>query len=225
MSKADVIERIVNGGVVPVIRADSKEEARLCIDALVAGGITVLEITMTVPSAVELIAELSGEIGDEVLIGAGTVLDEESAGECIAAGARFIVSPATNFDVIQYCVDTETVVLPGALTPTEVVNAWDAGADIVKVFPAGSIGGAGYLKSLKAPLPHIKLIPTGGVSQDTAADFIRAGAEAVGVGADLVNLKAIREGKPELITEAAKKYLDIVNKARTSGQDVSNQEG
>jgi 2-dehydro-3-deoxyphosphogluconate aldolase / (4S)-4-hydroxy-2-oxoglutarate aldolase len=148
------------------------------------------------------------------LIGAGSVLDPETARECISAGAQFIVSPATNFDTILYCNETEIVVMPGALTPTEIVNAWDAGADFVKVFPADSMGGARYLRSLKAPLPEIRLIPTGGVSQATAADFIRAGAEAVGVGADLVDLKAVREGRADDITNAAKKYLEIVAVAR-----------
>jgi 2-dehydro-3-deoxyphosphogluconate aldolase/(4S)-4-hydroxy-2-oxoglutarate aldolase len=148
------------------------------------------------------------------------VLDPEIARECISAGASFIISPALNFDTIQYCNDVETVVMPGALTPTEVVNAWEAGADFVKVFPCSAMGGASYLKSLKAPLPQIKLIPTGGVSMDNAADFIKAGAEAIGVGADLVDLKAIREGKPELITEAAKKYLEIVKAARKIGPRI-----
>lgn len=214
MSKNEVIEKIVAGGVIPVIRADSASEARLCIDALIAGGITVIEVTMTVPGAVDLITALATDVGDDILIGAGTVLDEETASECIAAGAKFIVSPATNFDVIQYCVDSEIVVMPGALTPTEVVNAWEAGADFVKVFPAGSVGGPNYLRSLKAPLPHIKLIPTGGVSQANAADFIRAGAEAVGVGADLVDPNAVRQGQVASITENAQKYLSIVREAR-----------
>jgi 2-dehydro-3-deoxyphosphogluconate aldolase/(4S)-4-hydroxy-2-oxoglutarate aldolase len=167
---------------------------------------------MTVPGAVELIARLSER--EDLLIGAGSILDPETARECIAAGAQFIVSPATNFDTILYCNETEIVVMPGALTPTEVVNAWDAGADFVKVFPADSMGGAKYLRSLKAPLPDIKLIPTGGVSQSTAAEFIRAGAAAIGVGADLVDLKAVREGRPGDITGAAKKYLEIVAEAR-----------
>lgn len=214
MSKNEIIEKIVAGGVIPVIRADSAREARLCIDALIAGGITVVEVTMTVPGAIDLIAGLANDIGNDILIGAGTVLDAETASECIAAGAKFIVSPATNYDVIQYCIDSDIVVMPGALTPTEVVNVWEAGADFVKVFPAGSMGGPSYLRSLKAPLPHIKLIPTGGVSQSNAADFIRAGAKAVGVGADLVDLNAVREGRAESITENAKKYLEIVRKAR-----------
>ncbi|HKP70726.1 MAG TPA: bifunctional 4-hydroxy-2-oxoglutarate aldolase/2-dehydro-3-deoxy-phosphogluconate aldolase [Pyrinomonadaceae bacterium] len=214
MNKDEVIARMLSGGVIPVIRASSKEEALAVIEAIVAGGITTLEVTMTVPNAVELIAELS--VREELLIGAGSVLDPETARECIDAGAQFIVSPATNFDTILYCNDTEIPVMPGALTPTEVVNAWDAGADLVKVFPADSMGGAKYLRSLKAPLPQIKLIPTGGVSQVTAADFIRAGAEAVGVGADLCDVKAVREGRESDITAAARKYLEIVAEARGS---------
>ena len=213
MNKAEVISRVVEGGVIPVIRASSKAEARSVIEAIAAGGVTTIEITMTVPGAVELISELARERGD-LLLGAGSVLEPETARECIAAGARFIVSPATNFDTIEYCSEYEIVVMPGALTPTEVVNAWDAGADFVKVFPADSMGGAKYLRSLKAPLPHIKLIPTGGVSQSTAADFIKAGAEAIGVGADLVNLTAIREGRGSEITGAARDYLRIVAEAR-----------
>jgi len=212
MNKDEVISQITKGGVIPVIRASSKEEALAVIEAIVAGGITTLEVTMTVPGAVELIAQLANR--DDLLIGAGSVLDPETARECIDAGALFIVSPATNFDTILYCNETETVVMPGALTPTEIANAWDAGADFVKVFPADSMGGAKYLRSLKAPLPQIKLIPTGGVNQQTAADFIKSGAEAIGVGADLCDLSAIREGRATDITTAAKKYLEIVREAR-----------
>lgn len=213
MNKDEIISRITSSGVIPVIRASSKEEALAVIEAIAAGGIWTIEITMTVPNAIELIASLSST-RDDLLIGAGSVLDPETARECIAAGALFIVSPATNFDTILYCNETEIVVMPGALTPTEIVNAWDGGADFVKVFPADSMGGAKYLRSVKAPLPDIKLIPTGGVNQSTAADFIKAGAEAVGVGADLVDLAAIREGRASDITSAAKKYLEIVADAR-----------
>ena len=213
MNRAETVSRIIESGIIPVIRASSKEEALAVIDAIVAGGITTVEITMTVPGAVELIRTVSAG-RDDLLIGAGSVLDPETARECIAAGAQFIVSPATNFDTILYCNESEIVVMPGALTPTEVVNAWDAGADFVKVFPADSVGGAKYLRSLKAPLPQIKLIPTGGVSQSTVADFIKAGAEAVGVGADLVDLKAVREGRAFDVTTAAKQYLAIVSETR-----------
>jgi 2-dehydro-3-deoxyphosphogluconate aldolase/(4S)-4-hydroxy-2-oxoglutarate aldolase len=213
MNKDEIISRITSSGVIPVIRASSKEEALAVIDAIAAGGITTIEITMTVPNAIELIASLSST-RDDLLIGAGSVLDPETARECIAAGAQFIVSPATNFDTILYCNESEIVVMPGALTPTEIVNAWDAGADFVKVFPADSMGGAKYLRSVKAPLPDIKLIPTGGVNQSTAAEFIKAGAEAIGVGADLVDLVAIRESRASDITSAARKYLEIVKEAR-----------
>lgn len=212
MSKAEVIKRIISGGIIPVIRASSKEEALAVIEAIAAGGVTTIEITMTVTGAVDLIAELSTR--EDLLIGAGSVLDEETARDCISAGARFIVSPATNFDVIVYCNEKEIVVMPGAITPTEIVNAWNAGADFVKVFPADSMGGAKYLRSLKAPLPQIKLIPTGGVNQETAADFIKAGAQAIGVGSDLVDLKALSEGRLSDISSAAKNYLKIVAEAR-----------
>jgi 2-dehydro-3-deoxyphosphogluconate aldolase / (4S)-4-hydroxy-2-oxoglutarate aldolase len=214
MSKDEVIKRIVGCGVLPVVRAGSPDEAKIAIDAIVAGGVTTIEVTMTVPGAVELIAELSSKYKDDILIGAGTVLDPETARDCIAAGARFVVSPALNFDTIVYCNQVDVVVMPGALTPTEVVNAWDAGADFIKVFPAGSMGGASYLKSLKAPLPHIKLIPTGGVSQTTAGEFIRAGASAVGVGADLVDLEAVRSGDTLSISDKARNYMDLVRNAR-----------
>jgi len=220
MSKEDVIARIRECGVLPVIRASSKEEARSVIDAIAAGGVSTIEVTMTVPNAMALIAELSVE-REDLLIGAGSVLEPETARECIAAGAQFIVSPSTNFDTILYCNEFETVVMPGALTPTEIVNAWDAGADMVKVFPADSLGGAKYLRSLKAPLPHLRLVPTGGVDQTTAAEFIKAGAEAIGVGADLVDLKAVREGRANMLTTAARKYLEIVAAARAEAIGLS----
>ena len=212
MNKSEVISRIRECGVLPVIRASSNEEALSIIDAIVAGSIDTIEVTMTVPNAVELIRKLSKR--EDLLIGAGSVLDPEQARDCISAGAKFIVSPTTNFDTIEYCNDKEIVVMPGALTPTEILNASEAGADIVKVFPADSMGGAKYLRSLKAPMPDLKLIPTGGVDQSTAADFITAGAEAVGVGADLVDLRAIREKRAADVTEAAKKYRLIVRDAR-----------
>ena len=213
MNKSEVIRRIRECGVLPVIRASSKEAALSIIDAIVAGGIDTIEVTMTVPDAISLIAQLTKD-REDLLIGAGSVLDPEQARDCINAGAKFIVSPATNFDTIEYCNEKAIVVMPGALTPTEILNASEAGADIVKVFPADSMGGAKYLRSLKAPMPHLKLIPTGGVDQSTAADFIKAGAEAIGVGADLVDQKAIRENRAAEITEAAKKYRAVVRDAR-----------
>jgi 2-dehydro-3-deoxyphosphogluconate aldolase/(4S)-4-hydroxy-2-oxoglutarate aldolase len=216
MTKVETVKRVSCGGVIPVIRAESADEARAVIDAIIAGGIDVIEITMTVPGAVGLIRKMSDTYGDKLLVGAGTVLKVGDARACIDAGAKFVISPALNLDVIRFCRDEDVVVMPGALTPTEVVTAWGAGADFVKIFPAGAMGGASYLKSLKAPLPDIKMIPTGGVSQSNAADFIRAGAEAVGVGADLVDLKAVREGRTEAITTAARSYLAIVSEARVA---------
>jgi 2-dehydro-3-deoxyphosphogluconate aldolase/(4S)-4-hydroxy-2-oxoglutarate aldolase len=213
MNKASVIEQITGAGVLPVIRAASSGEALGVVEAIAAGGVKVFEVTMTVPGAVQLIEKLVSGYKDEALIGAGTVLDAATARDCVNAGAKFIISPALDFETIEFCNRAEIVVMPGALTPTEIVAAWNAGADFVKVFPAGALG-ASYLKSLKAPLPHIKLIPTGGVSLQTAADFIKAGASAVGVGADLVDLQALREGNSDLIAEKARQYLEIVKTAR-----------
>jgi len=213
-SKAEVIRRITDIGVIPVVRAESAELARRAASAIRAAGISILEITMTVPGALHIIRELSIEAGSEVLIGAGTVLDAARARECVDAGARFIVSPALNFETIVYCKQQGIAVMPGALTPTEVVNAWTAGADFIKVFPAGSVGGPAYIRSLKAPLPEIKLVPTGGVTLANAAAFIEAGAEAVGVGGDLVDLNALREKNDSLLTARARQLLESVALAR-----------
>jgi 2-dehydro-3-deoxyphosphogluconate aldolase / (4S)-4-hydroxy-2-oxoglutarate aldolase len=211
MTKTDVLRRISESGILPVIRAGSADDARQLIDAIVAGGIKTIEVTMTVPGAVDLIRELASN--PELMIGAGTVLDADTAKRCIDAGAIFVISPVTNYKTIHYCNDADVVVMPGALTPTEILNAWNAGADIVKVFPASSMGGPAYLRALKGPLPHIKLIPTGGVSIENAADYIRAGAEAVGVGGDLANLEALRGGNTISITEAARAYVAVVTAA------------
>ena len=214
--KREVIQTIRDIGVIPVVRATTADEAMRAIDAIREGGIPVLEITMTVPGAVKLIEEVAKRYGDAALVGAGTVLDPETATACIESGAKFVVSPALNLETIACCRKLDVAVMPGALTPTEVVQAWNAGADFVKVFPAGAVGGPSYLKSLKAPLPQIELVPTGGVSLKTAADFIRAGAAALGVGADLCDIKAIREGQSALITERAKQFIEIVREARVS---------
>jgi 2-dehydro-3-deoxyphosphogluconate aldolase/(4S)-4-hydroxy-2-oxoglutarate aldolase len=217
MDKQEVLRQIKEVGVVPVVRARSADEAARVVEAIKAGGVPVLEITMTVPRAAELIAELSERYGEEATVGAGTVLDPETARACIMAGARFVVSPSLNLQTIELCRRYGVAVLPGALTPTEVLTAWQAGADMVKVFPCGALGGASYLKALKAPLPQVELIPTGGVSLQTAADFIRAGASALGVGADLVDLKALAEGQAEIITERARQFVEIVRGARQKG--------
>lgn len=214
MNKTEVLERIRDTGLIPVVRAESADHAVRAVKALKAGGLDVLEVTMTVPGAINVIRSISEEYGADTLIGAGTVLDPETAQACIAAGAKFIVSPSLNEETIAFCGEQGVAVFPGALTPTEVVRAWKAGADAVKVFPAGAVGGASYLKALKAPLPQIELIPTGGVSLKTAADFIRAGAMALGVGADLVDPKALREGNIALITERTRQFLEIVSVTR-----------
>ena len=209
-----VIEQIRAIGIIPVVRAQSAGEALTAVDAICAGGIPILEITMTVPGAVTIINELTKRLGDDALIGAGTVLDAETARQCIDAGARFIVSPSLDVPTIEACRTLRVPVFPGAMTPTEVVTAWKAGADAVKVFPANAVGGAAYLKSLKAPLPQIELVPTGGVSLKNIAEYIAAGALAVGVGADLVDLAAVRNGDAASITAKAREYVAAVNAAR-----------
>ncbi|HEX6095127.1 MAG TPA: bifunctional 4-hydroxy-2-oxoglutarate aldolase/2-dehydro-3-deoxy-phosphogluconate aldolase [Thermoanaerobaculia bacterium] len=202
------MERIREVGLVPVVRASSADQAFLAAEAIRAGGIPILEITLTVPGAIEIIRELTRRLGDDTLIGAGTVLDAETAERCVEAGAKFIVSPALDIPTIDACKRLVVPVFAGALTPTEIVAAWKAGANAVKVFPANAVGGATYLKSIKAPLPHIELLPTGGVNLQTVADFIQAGAFALGVGADLVT------GDAAAITAKAKQYVAAVTAAR-----------
>jgi 2-dehydro-3-deoxyphosphogluconate aldolase/(4S)-4-hydroxy-2-oxoglutarate aldolase len=214
MKREEVLRRLSEIGVVPVVRASSAEEAMQVVEAIKEGGVSVLEITMTVPGAVRVIERVVDAFGDTLVVGAGTVLDAETARACMLAGATFIVSPSLNVATVEICRRYSVAVLPGALTPTEVITAWAAGADVVKVFPCGALGGAKYLRALKAPLPQVEMIPTGGVSLATAAEFIEAGAFALGVGADLVNTKAIREGRPEEVTEAARAYVAAVRAAR-----------
>lgn len=214
MNKSKTIQRIRDIGIIPVVRASSADEAIQVVEAIKKGGVSLLEITLTVPGAVQVIEQLTKRFGDDAIVGAGTVLDPETANDCIDAGARFIVSPALNIETIAVCRQKDVPVMPGALTPTEIVTAWNAGADFVKVFPCGAMGGASYIKSLKAPLPQIELVPTGGVTLATAASFIQAGAAAIGVGADLVDVKAIRAGQPQKVTDAARAYVEAVRGAR-----------
>jgi 2-dehydro-3-deoxyphosphogluconate aldolase / (4S)-4-hydroxy-2-oxoglutarate aldolase len=210
----DVMQRIREIGIIPVVRAGSADEALAVVEAIRAGGIPILEITMTVPGAVGVIAELTKRLGDDALIGAGTVLDADSAVDCVEAGAKFIVSPALDIPTIEACRRMNVPVFPGALTPTEILTAWKAGASAVKVFPANAMGGATYLKSVKAPLPQVELIPTGGVNLKTVAEFIAAGAIALGVGADLVDVAAVRSGDTAKVTEKARQYVAAVAEAR-----------
>jgi 2-dehydro-3-deoxyphosphogluconate aldolase/(4S)-4-hydroxy-2-oxoglutarate aldolase len=214
MSRAHTLRRISDIGIIPVVRATSAAEAVAIGDAIVAGGIDALEITMTVPGAVDVVKEVVKRYGDRLLIGAGTVLDAEQARACVAAGARFIVSPIVDEGTIAECRHADVAIIPGALTPTEVVRAWRAGADLVKVFPCSAVGGASYIKALRAPLPQIPLVPTGGVTLDTVAGFFAAGAAAVGVGADLCNVVAVRRGDAHLITDTARAYVRAVQIAR-----------
>jgi len=211
MTKIEVVHRIRDVGVIAVVRAASVQEAVQRAEAVRAGGLSILEITMTVPGALQVIERLAQAFGAEALIGAGSVLDAETARACIAAGARFIVSPVLNADTVSCCRQQDVAVMPGALTPTEILQAWRAGGDLVKVFPVGALGGASYIRSLKSPMPHLELVPTGGVTLATVASFIEAGAAAVGAGGDLANL-----GRPEAVTAAARAYVEAVRTARRS---------
>lgn len=213
---ARIQQAIEQGGIMPVLRARSAKEGHALVEALVAGGITVMEVTMTVPGAVELLRDLKKEFGDQLLLGSGTVTTAGQAAATIDAGAAFVVSPSFHPDVVMKTRELGKVSIPGALTPTEVITAWRAGADYVKIFPCSAVGGASYLKALLAPFPELKLIPTGGVTLATAADFLKAGARALGVGTDLVNPAAIANGQPEKVTETARAYLDIVRSFRSA---------
>ncbi len=214
MNKQKVRDRIAEIGVVPVVRASSSREALIAAEAVCQGGIPIVEITMTVPGAVEVIRELSKSSGSEVLIGAGTVLDPETARRCLDAGAQFLVSPGLNLPTVELAVREKILIMAGALTPTEVITAWNAGSDFVKIFPCGQVGGAKYIKALKGPLPQIPLVPTGGVNLNTAAEFIEAGAAALGVGGELVQAEALKSGKSQIIVENARKFVEIVKQTR-----------
>jgi 2-dehydro-3-deoxyphosphogluconate aldolase/(4S)-4-hydroxy-2-oxoglutarate aldolase len=218
MRKEAVLKALTDIGLVPVLRASSVDMAMAMAEAIAAGGVTVLEVTMTVPGAMRVMRQLAEQRPD-ILIGAGTVLDPETARMCILEGAQFVVSPSLNVRTIEMCHRYSIAALPGALTPTEVVTAWEAGADVVKIFPVSAMGGAKYLTALKGPLPQIEMIPTGGVSQATVAEFLSAGAFALGVGSDLVDTKAMAEGRSETITDSARKYLEIVKKFRKTKSD------
>jgi 2-dehydro-3-deoxyphosphogluconate aldolase / (4S)-4-hydroxy-2-oxoglutarate aldolase len=209
-----ILNTLMEVGVVPIIRTSSAESAILAIEAVYRGGIRSAEITMTVPGAVHALEKLADKFGDQMILGAGTVLDPETCRACILAGAQFIVTPALNPATIALSRRYSKPIFPGALTPTEVVAAWEAGADAVKIFPASAMGGAKYIKALKGPLPQIEMIPTGGVNLDTAADFLKAGACAVAVGSELIDAATIKAGKYEVFEERAKQYLEVVRQAR-----------
>ncbi|GIU75496.1 MAG: 2-dehydro-3-deoxy-phosphogluconate aldolase [Bryobacteraceae bacterium] len=214
MKKETILSSIIDIGIVPVVRAPSAEGAYRAIEAIYEGGIRAAEVTMTVPGAVRVLEKLADQFGDRMVLGAGTVLDPETCRICMLAGAQFFVTPALNLRTIEMAHRYSKPIMPGALTPTEVLAAWEAGADIVKVFPCDNVGGARYIKALKGPFPHIELIPTGGVSLATAGDFLKAGACAVAVGGELVDAKTIREGRFDVFTERARQFLDVIRKAR-----------
>jgi 2-dehydro-3-deoxyphosphogluconate aldolase/(4S)-4-hydroxy-2-oxoglutarate aldolase len=208
------IERV---GLIPVLRAKSVAQGRAVVDAMIAGGVTIVEVTMTVPGAIDLLKELRNQYGPkDLLLGSGTVTTADQAQATIDAGAEFVVSPSLHPEVIAITKKNNKISCPGSLTPTEAITAWDAGADYVKIFPCSAVGGASYLKALLAPFPHLKLIPTGGVTLQNAESFIKAGARALGVGSDLVNLAAVDAGHPETITETARAYLKVIADARKS---------
>jgi 2-dehydro-3-deoxyphosphogluconate aldolase/(4S)-4-hydroxy-2-oxoglutarate aldolase len=222
MTKAEAIRRVLEFGVVPVVRAESASQAMAAAEAVCAGGLPIVEITMTVPGAVDVISRLTKSLGRQVLIGAGTVLDAESAQRCLDAGAQFLVSPGFDLETVKLAREAEVMMMAGTLTPTEVITAWKAGADFVKVFPCGAVGGPKYIKALKGPLPQVQMIPTGGVNLDTAAEFLQAGASALGIGGELVSIAALRSGNTREITANAEKYVDIVKKVRHSRTAVAS---
>jgi 2-dehydro-3-deoxyphosphogluconate aldolase / (4S)-4-hydroxy-2-oxoglutarate aldolase len=215
MKKQEVRTLIEKIGIVPVIRTASPQEARFAAEAVWQGGIPVVEITMTIPQALEVISELVKTM-PKLLVGAGTVVNQDLALQCFDVGAQFLVTPGFSQKTVAAAHNLDMLIMAGALTPTEVMTAWDAGVDFVKIFPCSNMGGPSYIKALKGPLPHVPLVPTGGVNLETAADYIRAGAAALGVGGELVLKHAFQERKPELISNLAMRYAQLVKDARTA---------
>lgn len=214
MTKHQILSNLLSVGIVPVVRTATAEAAIRSIEALYEGGITTAEITMTVPGAIKALEAIAAKFGDKITLGAGTVLDPETCRICMLSGAEFFVTPALNVKTIEMARRYSKVILPGALTPTEVSNAWDAGADIVKVFPCGNVGGPKYIKALKGPFPQIEMAPTGGVNLDTTADFLRAGACSVAVGGELIDAATIKAGNYEVFIERARQYIALIKKTR-----------
>jgi len=224
MTKNEVRSLISSIGIVPVIRASTAQKAFMAADALREGEIPVVEVTLTVPGAEKVIESLRIKFAD-LLVGAGTVLDAQGASRCLSAGAQFIVSPGFDAATVDFVNSQKVLMIAGALTPTEILAAWESGADVVKIFPCSAVGGASYIKALKGPFPQIPFIPTGGVNLKTAADFVHAGCEALGVGSDLVPASALDSGKPEIITDLARQFMNIVREARTSRATASAIKG
>jgi 2-dehydro-3-deoxyphosphogluconate aldolase/(4S)-4-hydroxy-2-oxoglutarate aldolase len=215
MTAKEILKFITEVGIVPVVRASNSEHAIRGVEACYQGGIRAAEITMTVPGAVGALEKVADRLGDKLMLGAGTVLDPETARICMLAGAQFFVTPSLRVSTIEVAKRYSKVICPGALTPTEVLTAWEAGADVVKVFPCGNVGGAKYIKALKGPFPQIEMIPTGGVNLETTGEFLKAGACAVAVGGELVDAKSMNEGRWDVIEERARQYLAAIAKARS----------
>jgi 2-dehydro-3-deoxyphosphogluconate aldolase / (4S)-4-hydroxy-2-oxoglutarate aldolase len=211
----EILSSMIEIGIVPVVRTPSAESAIKSIEAIYRGGVRAAEITMTVPGALRALEKMADQFGDKIMLGAGTVLDPETARSCMLAGAQFFVTPSLRLSTIEMAKRYSKVICPGALTPTEVLTAWEAGADVVKVFPANAVGGPKYIKALKGPLPHIEMIPTGGVNLETAGEFLKAGACAVAVGGELVDSKLIKDGRYDQMEERARQYLQVIARART----------
>ncbi|MDI6762585.1 MAG: bifunctional 4-hydroxy-2-oxoglutarate aldolase/2-dehydro-3-deoxy-phosphogluconate aldolase [Thermodesulfobacteriota bacterium] len=216
MEKREIFNRMIDEGLIPVIRVTSAQEAIDVAAAIKEGGVSLIEITMSVQGAIDVIKELTRKYKDEIIMGAGTILDPETGRAALLAGAQFIVSPTLNLDLIHLAHRYSAVVIPGAMTPTEILSAWNAGADMVKVFPAAQLGGPEYFKALRGPLPQILLVPTGGVNLQNAGAFIKAGATALGVGGELVDKKAVKEKKFNVITENTRAFLKAIKEARES---------
>jgi 2-dehydro-3-deoxyphosphogluconate aldolase/(4S)-4-hydroxy-2-oxoglutarate aldolase len=216
MSKQAQLQAVLDCGIVAVVRSPDSRQLVEVVRALAEGGVTVVEITMTVPDALGVVREVRRELGDRVLLGAGTVLDPETARAAILAGAEYLVAPTLNLDVIRLCNRYDKLVMPGAFTPTEILAAWEAGADVVKVFPADVVGPA-FFRALRGPLPQVRLMPTGGVDLSTAADFLRAGACCLGVGSQLVEPKAVAERNFDRIRDLARQYAGVVRAVRAAG--------
>ncbi len=214
MEKREVLNRMISEGLIPVIRVSTAKEAMDVSDAIKEGGVTLIEITMSVQGAIDVIKELTQKYKDEIITGAGTVLDPETGRAALLAGAQFIVSPTLNIDLIHLAHRYSVVVIPGAMTPTEILSAWNAGADMVKVFPAAQLGGPEYIKAIRGPLPQTLLVPTGGVNLQNSGDFIKAGVAALGVGGELVDKKALKEKKFHVITENTRAFLKTIREAR-----------
>lgn len=214
MTKSQIRAAILDIGIVPIIRTNSADSAIKAVEAVYRGGIRSAEITMTVPGAIKALEKLADALGDKMVLGAGTVLDPETARACILAGAQFLVTPALRITTIEVAHRYSKIICPGSLTPTEVLTAWEAGADFVKIFPCSNMGGAKYIKALKGPFPQIEMIPTGGVNLDTVADFLKAGSAAVAVGSELIDAQTIKDGKYEVFEERSRQFLAVVSKAR-----------